>query len=147
VPVIRFLVDTSAWARYPDPTVGARLDELSAAGVAATCGLVELQLLDTVRDWQTYTTLAGLRRAAFPLLEVNDADLQRALEVQSLLVEHGEVAVAWPALVVAAVAERHGVTVLCCDPCFDVIVKITGQGVEGIGAAEFPAGHRPELPT
>jgi len=38
----RFLVDTSAWVRYPVPAVGARLDELSAAGLLATCGVVEL---------------------------------------------------------------------------------------------------------
>jgi len=132
----RFLVDTSAWVRYPVPAVGARLDELSAAGVVGSCGVVELQLLGAVRDAGTYVAVTALRRAAFTLLEMGEADVRWALEVQALLVERKEYGVPWPALMVAAVAERHGVTVLHCDACYDVIVKVTGQGVEWV--AEGP---------
>ncbi len=134
MPVARFLVDTSAWIRYRRPAVGDRLDELSAAGLAVSCGLVELQLLGAVRDSGTYGVVAGLRRRAFTVLEMSEADFRRALEVQALLVERGEYGVPWTALLVAAVAERHGVTVAHCNPCFDVIVEVTGQGVEGVVA-------------
>jgi predicted nucleic acid-binding protein len=127
----RFLVDTSAWVRYPQPEVAARLDELSAAGVVASCGVVELQLLSAIRDAETYGAVAGLRRQAFPLLEMTDTDLRRALHVQRLLVERGEYGVPWPTFLVAAVGERHSVAVLHCSPCFDAIAAVTGQGVEG----------------
>jgi predicted nucleic acid-binding protein len=130
VQVARFLADISAWARYPDPMVGARLDELSAAGVVASCGVVELCLLRTARDAGAYATLASLRRVSVEMLAMDDADVRRALEVQRLLVERGAFDVPWPALVVAAVAERHGVAVLHANACFDVIARVTGQPVE-----------------
>jgi len=104
VSIVRFLVDTSAWVRYAVPAVSARLDELSAAGVVASCAVVELQRLDALPDAGTYATVAGLRRRAYELLEMGDVDLRRALEVQALLAERGELGVPWPALLVAAMA-------------------------------------------
>ncbi len=130
--VAQFLVDVSALIRYPCPSVATRLDELSAAGVVASCGLVELQLLGAIRDIGIYATLAALRRTAFELLEISEADVRRAMQVQALLVQRGEYGVGWPSLVVAAVAERHGVTVLHYDGCYDLVVKVTGQGVEWV---------------
>jgi predicted nucleic acid-binding protein len=130
VQVARFLVDTSAWARYPEPAIGARLDELAAAGAAASCGVVELDLLSTVRDAETYATVAFLRRASVPVLDVTDADIRRALEVQRLLVDQGQFGVPPAVLVVAAVAERHGVAILHANPYYDVVRRATGQPVE-----------------
>jgi predicted nucleic acid-binding protein len=123
--VQRFLVDTSAWARYP-----TRLDELSAAGLAVTCGIVELQLLGAVTDPETYATVARLRRAAFESLEMTDADVRRALDVQALLAGQR---VPGSALLVAAVAERHGLPLLHCDPCQDLIARVTGQVAVEVG--------------
>src|SRR6266516_6388413 len=125
--VARFLVDTSAWARYADPTVGVRLNDLMAVGVLASCGVVELHLLSAIRDKGTYATVAALRKASVGWLEMSEEDMRRALEVQALLVERGEASVPWAALLVAAVAERCEVTVLHCTAAFDLIVKITGQ--------------------
>jgi predicted nucleic acid-binding protein len=130
MPVARFLVDTSAWARYPCREVAARLDELGAAGVLETCGLVELHLLGTTRDTGSYLTTAGLRRQAFAVLDMSEADVRRALEVQALLAQSEEFGVPWVALLIAAVAERHGVAVLHANRWFDVIAQITGQPIE-----------------
>jgi predicted nucleic acid-binding protein len=134
MPVARFLVDTSAWVRYADPAVGVRLDDLMATGVLASCGVVELHILSVVRDKGTYATVAALRKASVGWLEMSEEDIRRALEVQALLVEHGKVGVPWPALLVAAVAERCGVTVLHCTAAFDLIVKITGQAADWVTA-------------
>jgi hypothetical protein len=41
------------------------------------------------------------------MLEMNEGDIRRTLEVQRLLVEQGEFGVPWPALVASALAERH----------------------------------------
>jgi predicted nucleic acid-binding protein len=134
MPVVRFLVDTSAWIRYPEPEVGARLDELSAAGVLASCGVVELQLLGALRDRGTYATVAALRGQAFSVLEMSEADLRRALEVQALLGERGEHGVPWPTLLVAAVAERCGVR--CC------IVMLASMGLRRSPGKGSSGRHR-----
>ena len=134
--IVRFMIDVSALARYPVPAVAKRLDELSAAGQTVTTNLMELELLGAVRDAEIYAKVAKLRQASVETLEMLEADIQRAREVQALLVERGEFGVAWTALVVAAVAERHGVVVLHCNAVFERIAEITGQGVEGM--AEGP---------
>ncbi|GCE76401.1 PIN domain nuclease [Cellulomonas biazotea] len=55
----------------------------------------------------------------------------RALEVQVLLAERGEHrAASIPDLLVAATAERLGLTVLAVDKDFDLIAEVTGQRVE-----------------
>jgi|SRR5579859_2082990 len=139
--VARFLVDVSAWVRYPAAKAGARLDELGAAGLLATCGVTELQLLGGLEDAGTYATVAELRRQAYPVLGMTDADVQRALEVQGLLVAGGQLGVPWYALLVAAIAERHGVAVLHGCRWFDAVARTTRQAVEwvtpGIDSSEL----------
>ena len=131
----RFLVDASVIARCSRADVAKRLDVLSAAGVVDTCGVVDLQLLGIVHDPETYAKVATIREAAFKLLDTSEADFRRAAQVQALLVASGGPGVAWPLLVVAAVAERHGVTLLHCDDRYDVIGKVTGQGTETVGVS------------
>jgi|SRR2546423_3455621 len=138
MPVAQFLVDVSAWVRYPDPAVGARLDELGAAGLLATCGITELQLLAGLHDAGTYATVATLRQQAYPVLVLSEADVQRALEVQGLLVAGGALGVPWSVLLVAAIAERHGVMVLHGGRWFDLVARVTGQGMERV---EIPSGY------
>jgi predicted nucleic acid-binding protein len=131
----RFLVDASAIARYPDPAVAAQLDALAMAGLAVSCGLVELQLQGALPDAETYTKVAVVRAAAFEVLETSEVDLRRAAQVQALLVERGEFGVTWPALVIAAVAERHEASLLHSDTQYDVITKATGQAGQWVGVA------------
>ncbi len=132
--VARFLVDVSAWVRYPLEQAATRLDELGAAGLLATCGIVELQLLARTEDAGTYATVTKLRRQAYPVLELCEADVQRALAVQALLIAGGRSAVPGPVLLVAAIAERYAVTVLHSSRCFDVVGRTTGQAVERVVA-------------
>lgn len=129
----RFLVDATAIAHYPNPQVGARLDGLAMDGRTVSCGVVELQLLGAVSDPATRARVAALRAAAFEVLETNGDDFRRAAQIQTLLAEQGECGIAWPALVIAAVAQRHEVSVLHCDRQYDVIQKVTGQATETAG--------------
>jgi predicted nucleic acid-binding protein len=56
---------------------------------------------------------------------------QRALEVQAMLADRGRHrAPAIPDLLIAAVAERAGHTVLHLDKDFELIAEVTGQPVE-----------------
>ena len=55
----------------------------------------------------------------------------RALEVQVLLAERGEHrGASLPGLLVAATAEKLGLTVLAVDKDFDLVAAVTGQPVE-----------------
>jgi hypothetical protein len=55
----------------------------------------------------------------------------RAVEVQMLLADRGRHrAPSIPDLLIAATAEKSGMTVLAVDKDFDLIATITGQAVE-----------------
>jgi predicted nucleic acid-binding protein len=68
-----------------------------------------------------------------------DGDLRRAVQVQALVAETGQRLTGWPALVVAAVAERHRVSVLHYDADFDLIAKVSGQDTRWV----VPEGSLP----
>jgi predicted nucleic acid-binding protein len=64
---------------------------------------------------------------------VDDDDIQRALEVQGLLAERSQHrAVPLPDLLIAACAERAGLTVLHYDVDYDRIAALTGQPTQWV---------------
>lgn len=126
--IARYIVDKSALARWARPPVRSVLLPLIERGLVATCGLIELEVLSSARDRKDYRTIAADRRAAYEWLPTEDVDLRRALEVQAALCEQGlQRAVSLPDLIIAAVAERHGVCVLHYDSDYDFIAQVTGQ--------------------
>ncbi|MFH9348744.1 PIN domain nuclease [Kitasatospora sp. NPDC017646] len=96
------------------------------------CGAIELEIMysawskadaDRIRD--------GLR--GFGWLPTPGEVWERAIEAQSLLTAAGN----WRALsvadlVIAATAERHGVTVPHYDGDYDMIAAVTGQPTEWV---------------
>ncbi len=130
--VAKFLTDPSAIARYPRTEVAARLTPLLATGLLATCGVVDLELLRSARDSADYSKVAATRRSSFEWLPTEDVDIRRALEIQAELAKRGQHRTAWRDLVIAAVAERHRVTVLHYDPDYDAIAEVTGQSAEWV---------------
>ena len=126
------LADTSALVRLAWPEVAAVLAPQIQAGMMYTCGVVDLELLALIPDPADACEIRKHRAAAFPLLATHDDDWRRALAVQALLVEAGHHPVSWPKLIVAAVAERHDVTLLHYDPAFTIIIKTTGQSAEWV---------------
>jgi predicted nucleic acid-binding protein len=130
--VAEFLADTSAIARYRRTEVATRLDPLVIAGVVATCGVIDLELLASAQGRAEYSKIAAARRASFTWLATDDVDIRRALETQAALADQGRPGIAWPDLVTAAVAERHGVTLLHYHAGYDVIAELTGQPVEWV---------------
>lgn len=130
----RYLVDSSAIVRLVEPEVAALLGPLVADGLVATCGIVDLELFGRITDADARAEVQATRTAAFTWLPTVDDDFRRALAVQALLAaEHMRHRVDWPALIVAAVAERHGVAVLHSSTAFDWIAKVTGQAMEWVG--------------
>jgi predicted nucleic acid-binding protein len=66
-----------------------------------------------------------------PIEYLTPAIEDRASEVQMLLADRGQHrAPSIPDLLIAATAEKAGLTVLAADKDFDLIATITGQAVE-----------------
>lgn len=129
---VRYLVDTSAIVMLTNAEVAAVLTPLLEAGEVATCGVIDLALYARVRDPAKLAQIRIHRLAAMHWLATADEDLRRALEIQIHLAEQGHHPAAWPEMVVAAVAERHGMSVLHCNGVFDEIAAMTGQPVEWV---------------
>lgn len=66
-----------------------------------------------------------------PIEHLTPAMEDRAFEVQMLLADRGQHrAPSIPDLLIAATAEKAGLTVLAFDKDFDLIAQVTGQSVE-----------------
>jgi predicted nucleic acid-binding protein len=140
VAVARFLADRSALARLTHEAVANRLRPLLEAGLVATCAVVELEVLFSTRNHDEYETVRGDRRSGYEWLPMPDEVWDRALEIQRSLSRSGRLrSTQIPDLLVAATAERHGVTVIHYDSDFDRIAEISGQPTEWV----VPAGSVP----
>lgn len=128
-----FLADKSALARLrTQAPVREALDPLMLEGEVATCGIVDLEVLYSASSPRNYRdtadSLNGLPRA--PL---DESCVKRALEVQAMLAKRSQHrAVPLPDLLIAACAERAGLTVLHYDADFERIAKMTGQAVQWV---------------
>jgi len=97
------------------------------------CSITDLERLFSARsggehrEWREEATLR------FARAEIDERVLDRAIEVQGLLADRGQHRGAnVPDLVVAAAAERAGLTVLHYDADFELIATVTGQQTEWV---------------
>ena len=131
---LKYIADKSALARVKHATVAARLAPI--LGQIATCSIVDLEVLFSAR---THAELAATlrERRGFPRVDIDQSDFDRAVHVIERLGRVGHHrAASIPDLIIAAVAERHQLTVLHYDKDFEVIARVTGQSVEWV----VPAG-------
>lgn len=134
--VARYLADKSAYARLHHEPVLARLGPLIEHGLVATCTVIDMEVLFSTRTPGEYAAVRQ-ERAALELLEADQEEWARALELQSLLARRSHTrAVGIPDLLVAAVAERHRVVLLHYDRDFDLVADVTSQPTEWV----VPAG-------
>ena len=104
------------------------LQPLIRAGRVATCGVVELEILFSARSTTEIEELQATRAKAFHRIPTTDADFARAEQVVHLLAKKGRHrSVGIPDLLVAAVAENAGLTLIHYDQDFDRIAAVTGQ--------------------
>ena len=127
-----YLIDKSALARMPDPRVQARLGPILEAGEAATCAMIDLEVLYSTRNAREHSRTRKRRALAYRYVELTEAMFQRAIDVQGLLAQRGQHRVPLPELIVAAVAEKAGMVLLHYDRDFDRIAAVTGQAVEWV---------------
>lgn len=124
---VRYLVDTSVFARLTKPSVAAAFAPLAAQGRVALCAPVAFELGHAARSAHDHRELAD-RLASFPPVPTTDADHRRALEVQAALAARGRHrALSLVDGLVAAVAEGRALTVLHYDADFELVAEVTGQ--------------------
>ncbi|HUA42814.1 MAG TPA: PIN domain nuclease [Streptosporangiaceae bacterium] len=130
--VARYLADKSVWARLTQPDVRAAVAPRVDRGLVGTCPIIDLEILYSARTGSEHDHFRA-QRAAFEYFPMTDEIAQRAVEVQGLLAQRGQHrSVSIPDLLVAATAERYGLTVLHYDGDYERIAALTGQAVEWV---------------
>lgn len=129
----RWLIDRSALARVHLESVADVMLPRVRAGEIGIALVTELEVGFSARSTRDYSsTRESLIDHLVPVPMSLRAE-QRAREVQALLVERGHHrAVSVPDLLVAAIAEMGGLTVLHYDGDFEHVAGVTGQAVEWV---------------
>jgi len=130
--VSRYLVDKSALARMTITQVQERVAPLIEAGEAATCSVIDLEVLYSARNHEEHERIRSRRLLAYERVPLSQDVFDRAVEVQGLLARKGHHRLPIPDLIVAAAAEAAGLTVLHYDADFDRIAEVTGQPTEWV---------------
>jgi predicted nucleic acid-binding protein len=129
----RYIADNSAVARQHHAAVRDVLAPLVIGGLVARCGISDLEALFSCRGPADLRATRREQVQALPLADTAQVDFDRAAEVMLLLAEDGKHrAVPVPDLIISAVAERHGLTILHYDQDFDCIASVTGQSARWI---------------
>ncbi|GAA1220410.1 PIN domain nuclease [Kitasatospora nipponensis] len=132
----RYLIDKSALARWGKTSVRPVLDDLSQRALLAVSAAVEMEVLYSARSAAEADRLRHLL-TGFDYLPCGDEVWDRAKEIQHLALFRGNHrALSMADILIAATAERHGVTVLHYDGDYDMIAAITGQRTRWV----VPAG-------
>jgi predicted nucleic acid-binding protein len=134
---VRYLLDKSAAYRAHFAAVRQRLEPLMERGLLARCGVTDLEFGVSARSGEDHRALGRYRRDALEYLTSPDTVWDRAWQVQEALADKGlQRSVKVGDLLIAAVAEHHGISIIHYDHDFDRIAAVTGQPVEWV----VPAG-------
>ena len=127
-----YMIDKSALARMQHRQVQARLRPIIEAGEAATCAIIDLEVLYSTRNRIEHARTRARRELSYRRVELTEAIFQRAIEVQGLLSGRGQHRLPIPDLIIAAAAESASMTVLHYDSDFDAIGAVTSQAMEWV---------------
>ncbi len=130
----RYLIDKSALARMRADLVRERLAPIIKSGEAASCALIDLEVLFSARDHREHRRIRRRRALAYHHVPLDEETFRRAIQVQGRLARKGHHRVAIPDLIIAAAAEAAALKVLHYDRDFDIIASVTGQPVEWVVA-------------
>jgi len=139
VAVTSWLIDTSAYARLQLGQVPDReeWDARIGRGLVHLSTITRLELGYSARSGE-----AGRRQFAVPPLSLMPVERltpaieDRALQVQLLLADRGQHrAPSIPDLLIAATAEKAGLTLLAVGKDFDLIAEVTGQPIETLAVS------------
>jgi predicted nucleic acid-binding protein len=130
--VTTWLIDKSALAQLAVSPDAAEWASRIERGLVRIANVTRLEVAYSARSAADMRT--GLRHpplSAMPVEYLTPVIEDRAVEVLALLADRGQHrAPSIPDLIIAAVAELAGLTVLHLDKDFEIIADITGQPVE-----------------
>jgi len=133
------LLDNSAWVRLGDQGLPAgRADEIADAletGSVAACLPFILEAGYSARTAREHDQLLA-ELLALPQCHLDDAAERRALEAQAQLARVGHHRLPPVDLLVAALADRHGLGVLHYDHDYDLIAEKTDLTFDSVWLAE-----------
>jgi predicted nucleic acid-binding protein len=125
-----YLIDTSGLFRILQSELRKAWSDHLAAGVIATCPIVELEFLFAARSLADRLEKQQLLHDLLGWVPMPERAYERAAEIQQLLTETGAHRSAGPVdLLIAATAERERLIVLCEDRDYQTIARVTGQPV------------------
>ncbi len=126
-----YLIDTSGVFRILQDKLRQAWSDQLAAGVIATCPVVELEFLYSARSLADRLEKRRLLHELFGWVPMSERAWERAAEVQQLLTEAAMHRSVGPVdLLIAATAERERLTLLSDDRDFTAIAQVTGQPVK-----------------
>ena len=120
----QYLLDNSAWARLWHPALPEeRRAELATAITERRMHACLPFMLEAGYSAQSTDDYAGIRRTlgSLPFAAIEHPTEERAVELQGELVQTGHHRLPPVDVLIAAIAEHHGLTVLHVDKDFDVI--------------------------
>ncbi len=124
-------IDTSGVFRILQDKLRQAWSDHLAAGVIATCPVVELEFLYSARSLADRLEKRRLLHELFGWVPMSERAWERAEEVQQSLTEAAMHRSAGPVdLLIAATAERERLTLLSDDRDFTAIAQVTGQPVK-----------------
>jgi predicted nucleic acid-binding protein len=122
-----YLADTTVWHWAHHPVARAALQTEIDRGTVATCAIIDAELIVSARSEQEAIEMSAERRA-LQWLSGPDEIWDNVLATQLALVRTSKHrSVKLPDLIIAAVAHRHGATVLHYDHDYDAIAEVTNQ--------------------
>jgi predicted nucleic acid-binding protein len=128
-----FLADKSALARFAHPEVARRLRPLLEEGLIATCAIIDLEVLFSARSLVDYEAVRA-EREGLDDVPITPEVMRRSIDVQHELARRGQHRVPIPDLIIAAAAERAGLSLLHYDADFERIAEVTGQPQEWVAS-------------
>jgi predicted nucleic acid-binding protein len=131
----RVLLDNSAWVRLAAPALprarSAELADALEAGQIAVCLPFLLEAGYSARDARDHDALLD-ELLALPRFAIDDEVERRALDAQRQLARAGHHRLPPVDLLLAALADRHGLGVLHYDRDYDVLAERTDLEFESV---------------
>ncbi|PWJ48279.1 hypothetical protein SAMN06264364_1313 [Quadrisphaera granulorum] len=135
-----YMLDTSANSRLHLDAVAQRVQPLLERALIHTCAVLNLEALFSSQNADEYDRIWTIRNSIFLYQDTDERHLSRAQEVQQRLARESQHrGASLPDLIIAAVAEARGLTVLHYDRDYEHIAAVTGQATEWVA----PPGSLP----
>lgn len=127
----RYLADKSALARFQVPAIGARLRPLIEEGWIASCAIVDLEVLYSVRNLADFESVLEERRS-LDTAPITPEVMAEAIELQHKLARRGQHRVPIADLVISAAAQAAALIVMHYDADFERIADVGGASHEWV---------------